>query len=279
MDSSTFILKSAVLFVILFCSISASDGDLGVTRFSQASAYYGDSYDSRHRRTESSDQNTASDMTLKSFNIARAIAFDIVNLIYQRFEFSTPRVQFLLTAANVPTTAWDIMKYKIARKFIDGNSTLLFIFGGSSVTAGHDNYYNESYPSVFERRMEGVFRALNIDFQVHNIAHGTNKCRPSDLCYEAMGGYNADWLGWEQSFDCGRDRGIFELMARTAYWNRAVLYFSASGGFSPGHCPPSNVRELNSDEEQTKVLHFYPDDNDQIHSQLSIHCQQRNSEQ
>ena len=27
---------------------------------------------------------------------------------------------------------------------------------------------------------------------------------------------------------------------RLAYWNKALLYFSASGGFSPGHCSPSN---------------------------------------
>ena len=46
------------------------------------------------------------------------------------------------------------------------------IFGGSSVTAGHDNYYNQSYPFVFERRMTRIFQALNIDLKVHNIAQG-----------------------------------------------------------------------------------------------------------
>ena len=33
-----------------------------------------------------------------------------------------------------------------------------------------------------------------------------------------IGGFNADFIMWEQSFNCGRDRGIFELMARNAYW-------------------------------------------------------------
>ena len=252
MTHPAYVLNTLALFIFIACYVSALDEGLGITKVSQTSV----NRDGSHQRTLSNNVNQRNSIASKSLNDAEARALDMINLIYQRFEFSTPRIQFLLTAANLPTTAWDIMKYKIAKKFVDGNSTILFIFGGSSVTAGHDNYYNESYPSVFERRMQGVFRELNIDFQVHNIAHGTNKCRPSDLCYEAMGGYNADWLGWEQSFDCGRDRGIFELMARTAYWNRAVLYFAASGGFSPGHCPPSNVR---------LVCIYHLGDEDQMH--------------
>jgi hypothetical protein len=179
--------------------------------------------------------------TAASLNSARSAALRTLNLIYQRYEFSTPRIQFLLVSANMPNSAWNIMKYKTATKFVNQKSTFKFIFGGSSVTAGHDNFFNESYPSIFENRVGSVLKSLGINLEVHNIAHGTNKCRPSDLCYEAMGGENADWIGWEQSFDCGRDRGVFELMARTAFWNRAVVFYSASGGFVPGHCPPSNV--------------------------------------
>ena len=180
------------------------------------------------------------DMT-KSLSNARKAAFSSLNLIHQRYEFSTPRIQFLFVAMNVPKNAWDIMKYKTAKKFVDGKSAFRFTFGGSSVTAGHDGYFNESYPSIFERRVSSVFGHLDISLLVHNIAHGTNKCYPSDQCYEAMGGNDPDWIGWEQSFDCGRDRGIFEVMARTAYWNRAVLYLSASGGMIPNSCSPSNV--------------------------------------
>ena len=178
----------------------------------------------------------------ESLKRAEAAAFRSLNLIHQRYEFSTPRIQFLLVAANMPVTTWDIMKYKTAQKFVEKKSTFKFIFGGSSVTAGHDNFLNESYPFVFERRVRDVMESLGINLEIHNIAHGTNKCRPSDLCYEAMGGDDPDWIGWEQSFDCGRDSGVFELMARTAYWNRAVVYYAASGGYRTTHCPPSNVR-------------------------------------
>lgn len=133
--------------------------------------------------------------------------------------------------------------------------------------AGHDNYFNQSYPMVFERRMSSVFSALGIDLLVHNSAMGGNQCRPSNFCYEAQVGITTDndfpldyppgvesepergseidWLGWEQSYNCGKDRGFFELIARVAYWHKSILHFSASGAFAPSNCNPSSVRSRN----------------------------------
>lgn len=111
------------------------------------------------------------------------------NLIHQRFEFHDKnKFQFFLGSQNMPSYAWDILKYKFAKKIVDGNSTFLMIFGGSSVTAGHDNYLHQAYPQVYERRMKPVFEALGINLLVHNIAQGANNCRPSNLCYDSMGG-------------------------------------------------------------------------------------------
>jgi hypothetical protein len=87
----------------------------------------------------------------------------------------------------MPTNAWDIIKYKIAKKIAEGNSAFLMVFGGSSVTAGHDSDFREAYPAVFEHHLIAAFAAIGIDLQVHNIAHGANNCRPSNFCYEAMG--------------------------------------------------------------------------------------------
>ena len=58
---------------------------------------------------------------------------------------------------------------------------------------------------------------------------------------QAMGGENPDWIGWEQSYNCGRDNGVFELVGRIAAWNKAILHFSASGGFIPENCGKSKV--------------------------------------
>ncbi len=89
--------------------------------------------------------------------------------------------------------------------------------------------------------MTPIFDALGIKLLVRNIAQGANNCRPFLNCYNAMGGEGADWIGWEQSFNCGKARDVFEQVARMAYWNGGVAYYSASGAFLPNHCNPSTV--------------------------------------
>lgn len=90
---------------------------------------------------------------------------------------------------------WDILKYTFMDKILR-QSSYTMVFGGSSVTAGHDNFFNQSYPLIFQKRMKPVFDHLGIDLVVHNIAQGANDCLPSDLCYETMGGLESDFYGW-----------------------------------------------------------------------------------
>ena len=49
-------------------------------------------------------------------------------------------------------------------KSADRNLTL--VFGGTSVTAGHDNLYNQSYPFAFERAASCAFKAAGINLIV-----------------------------------------------------------------------------------------------------------------
>ena len=72
----------------------------------------------------------------------------------------------------------------------------VYVFGGSSVTAGHDNYYNQSYPKVFEKRLRPVFDALGVDLAVRNIAVGSLGCEPYNACYETFGGSDPDFVTW-----------------------------------------------------------------------------------
>jgi len=186
------------------------------------------------------------------FGGALSAAFKFATLIHVRFDMGNPkRVPFFQIFANMPSWGFDIIKYKVAKKMVDaalaGSSSnggekpkFIMIFGGTSVTAGHDSYYNQSYPFVAERRLIKVFEALGIELHVRNIAMGANNCLPSDHCYNAQGGDNADWISWEQSFNCGKANNIFETMMRVAAFNKAVVYFTASGGFMPTGCGPSN---------------------------------------
>jgi hypothetical protein len=124
---------------------------------------------------------------------------EVLSLVYNRYELNG-RIgsNFFLTSSNLGPTTWDVVKYKVALKTLTGNKRFLMIFGGSSVTAGHDNYYNQSYPAIVRKRLHSIFQKLGIELQVHNIAEGANNCAPYILCYEAMGGLNPDFIGWEQ---------------------------------------------------------------------------------
>ncbi len=176
------------------------------------------------------------------FTKAKELSNTLANLIYQRFEFGNKQwYQYFIEASNMPGYGWDLLKYKIAKKILEGNSEFLVIFGGSSVTAGHDNYYNQSWPLVFERRMAPIFDAIGVKLAVHNIAQGANNCRPALNCYESMGGEHADFIGWEQSFNCGKAKDVFEQVARIAYWAGGVAHYSASGAFIPNYCAQTTV--------------------------------------
>lgn len=137
--------------------------------------------------------------------------------------------------------SWELQRLLFINKLVQKNPQYKMIFGGSSVTAGHDNGHRQSYVYVWEDRMKPVFEALGVDLIVNNIAQGANDCIPSNLCYEAMGGENADFFSWEQSFNCGHSESVFELSARWAILEKGYgsIYFAESGGWNPFSCPDS----------------------------------------
>ena len=88
---------------------------------------------------------------------------ELLSLLYNRYELgSSVGGQFMHTTNNIAENTWDILKYKFAGKILTPNSTFLMIFGGSSVTAGHDNYYNQSFPYIFKKRMYPIFKVCSL---------------------------------------------------------------------------------------------------------------------
>ena len=130
---------------------------------------------------------------------AKSIAQNLLSLIHNRYEmFGSIGSELFSTAANIGEAQWDMIKYKIALRALQGNQTYLMIFGGSSVTAGHDNYFNNSFPMIVQKRMQPLFNTLGVDLTVRNIAQGANNCNPYVMIYEAMGGVDPDFVHWEQ---------------------------------------------------------------------------------
>ena len=136
---------------------------------------------------------------------AKSALNNVLVTIYQRYEyFDNVTENYMLTSANLNKETWDLAKYKFASKFLKSqikilksvgsppppppvNSTLryevdsyeediatrfLMIFSGSSVTAGHDSYYQQSFPMIVKKRFQPVFDALGIKLVVRNIGQG-----------------------------------------------------------------------------------------------------------
>mmetsp|Transcript_8887 Transcript_8887/g.19982 ORF Transcript_8887/g.19982 Transcript_8887/m.19982 type:complete len:329 (-) Transcript_8887:46-1032(-) len=174
----------------------------------------------------------------------------LLSLIYNRYEFNRPEgYQLFMATNNIAASSWDLLKTKFATKILSGDPYLM-TFAGSSVTAGHDNYYNQSFPLIVKKRMGDIFAKLGVQLEVHNIAHGANPCMPYIYCYETLGGKSPDFVNWEQSYNCGHDDPVFEYVARIVN-KGGMVYYSASGAWAPDKCPPSQDAVPYSDEDWT----------------------------
>ncbi len=182
-----------------------------------------------------------------NFKKSRTLLNQLLNLIYHRYDMhNVSHSRFFSIAMNIPQQGWDILKYKLASKIVQKEgASFIMIFGGSGVTAGYDNYINQSYPMVFQSKMNDIFEALRIKLVVRNIGQQHISCRLANYCFESMGALTksapADFIGWENSFSCGSAKDVFEHIARIAYRNKAVVHYSASGSFSTLNCKPPQV--------------------------------------
>lgn len=179
-----------------------------------------------------------------AFTRTRQQAELLADRIHQRFEFDNATwQQYFLITWNMPEQAWDILKYKLAMKlFAPPGAPFTMLFAGSSVTAGYDNHHNQSYPAIFQRRMNPVFDSLGLRLDVRNLGQHRVNCKVNTYCIHSMAGIPAaDFLGWENTFGCGRFRDSIEFAARLAAFYKAVLYVSASGSTMPSNCAPSKV--------------------------------------
>lgn len=176
-------------------------------------------------------------------------ANDLLSLIYNRYEYNTPRGRLFVTMqSNMKEKDFELIKLIFLKKLTANKPKYKMVFGGSSVTAGHDNFFKDSHPKVLETRMRPIFEALGVEFEVRNIAQGANDCAPSNMCYEAMAGEGGDFFLWEQSFNCGRDLRYVEMIVRLAARHHASVYIMSSGGIDTRKCPPSREEKpLRSD--------------------------------
>ena len=69
---------------------------------------------------------------------------------------------------HIPKAQWETYKKKFDYLLTHPNSTKTFViaFGGSSVTAGHDNFLTEAYPALVRQQLTPIFELLGVKLQV-----------------------------------------------------------------------------------------------------------------
>ena len=85
------------------------------------------------------------------------------------------KYQKFLSTMHIPAISWQIQKMKFIKFIYDSlnvhssEQKINFVIGfsGSSVTAGHDNRFNESYPFIFENSFGPILKLLNISLVVN----------------------------------------------------------------------------------------------------------------
>ena len=147
-----------------------------------------------------------------------------------------------LGMVDIPATSWEIQKQKFIGLLLAPQPPRFVMgFSGSSVTAGHDNFFMEAFPSVMNRTLRGLFDQAGISLEVRNHAFGNNPCTPYAAdCLTTHLGDDLDVVAWEQSMNCGRDpRPIEAFLRATARMpNKPAVWFLTSGSpyWAPEDC-------------------------------------------
>ncbi len=176
-----------------------------------------------------------------------------------------------LKSVGMTRTSWEVMKLKYKHKILSNmlgktdNDTASFViaFMGSSVTAGHDTPFNESFSERTGRLMSSPLKMVGINVDSRNAAMGNNPCVPYDLCPKTFAGDDADLVHWEQSYNCfahdvGKTGPIFEQFIRQSIHmrKRPVVVFaeSATPNWNKDECDkPENKKEVSISAEDRKL--------------------------
>jgi hypothetical protein len=155
-------------------------------------------------------------------------------------EWDVSNFPLFLSTMDIPPLSWEIQKHKFIIKMLKTGSDFVVGFSGSSITAGHDSFFNESFPLVFYDDMKNIMKELNITFEVRNHALGNNPCYPYDACINTHVGKDLDMITWEQSMNCGHDPKPLESFTRSAIRavKKPVILYMQSGTpyWKPDEC-------------------------------------------
>jgi len=128
---------------------------------------------------------------------------------------------------------------KLLRAVVTDDRAFTVAFAGTSVSAGHDNWFNQSHPHAYERAFRPAFKAAGGELVVRNHAMGGNSITPSHFCAAAQldgfgpgGASDLDLAVYEFAMIANRDDCRFESFARSVLLlprNPAFMAYTTSG--------------------------------------------------
>lgn len=191
---------------------------------------------------------------------AKAATSDAIHNI--RSEWQVDLYPNFLKSCSMHKSAWEFMKNKLMQRILEhevpatkatARKEFVISFLGSSVAAGHDSFFNQSYPIVVGNILAPVFQTVGLSVDSRNVALGNNPCMPYDICVKIFAGLDADIVHWEQTYNCG-DKPILEQFVRQAMTipTQPIIVFSESftAHWNADKCNPTPPNHVLTDVEK-----------------------------
>lgn len=154
-----------------------------------------------------------------------------------------------LGGMGMPETSWSLLVKRLYSRLMTGvlkgsSDPFVIAFLGSSVTAGHDNFFNLSTTEVLRELMTTPLQSANLGVQVivRNQALGGIQCFPYDICASTFTGQDVDILQWEQTYFCFNDKatwaaeGMIRAALQTPGSPLVVFADSSTGPYKKEEC-------------------------------------------
>jgi hypothetical protein len=126
----------------------------------------------------------------------------------------------------------------VSTKTTTAPTQFVWATGGHSATAGHGNYYNESYTSYLEQAIKPIFESVNIEFTGRNYAMGgTASASELALCTKEIYGTDIDVLVWDFGMTDGRDlwkQALYQYRGGLLNQSRPILLAFHAGNAEGG---------------------------------------------
>lgn len=124
-----------------------------------------------------------------------------------------------------------------------------FVIGvmGTSVTAGHDNMFNQSFPIVWGQLMQEAFTAAGVELVMRNHAMGWNPIHPSYFCVGEIAGQDADVTMWEFGMMGGGEGDMEQFIRSSILMPGQPHVLICDPGEGPRNPPAGEVLERRTD--------------------------------